>query len=296
MSSTAYLVGKGVSHSFSPAVYGAAFAATGMDARYELFDVDEPELERVASALRAPDCLGGNVTMPYKHWAAEVADDIDETVRACGAANLLVPGPSGLCAHNTDALAVAELLGTVRERVAGGTALLAGAGGAAAACAWALGRVPPRELIIAVRRPDAGQALARAARKCLPATTIRVTNLGSVRSGTPPADLVINATSIGMHAEDEDPLPGVAFSAGMLLYDLVYRRSGPTAIQRRASTGGARVVDGIGHLFQQAMPTFRYLTGLEPPRDAMLAKLVEVVGRRPGLWSADTTRALPDAD
>jgi shikimate dehydrogenase len=156
--------------------------------------------------------------------------------------------------------------------------------------------VPPRQLVIATRRPEAGEALARSAAESSPSTVIRVTDLEVVDTRTAPANLVINATPLGMHTEDEDPLPGVAFSDGMLLYDLVYRRSGPTAIQRRASASGARVVDGIGHLFQQAMLTFRHLTGLEPPRDVMLAALVEVVGRRPALWSANTARALPDAD
>jgi shikimate dehydrogenase len=292
----AYLVGKGVSHSLSPPVYRAAFAAADIDAHYELLDVDEPDLPLAASALRAPDSLGGNVTMPYKCWATEVADDVDETVRACGAANLLVPGPSGLHAHNTDALAIAELLGTVRERISKGTVLLAGAGGAAAACAWALGRVPPRELIIAARRPEAGRALARSAAESSPSTVISVVELATVDTRTTPVDLVINATPLGMLTEDEDPLPSVAFSPSMLLYDLVYRRSGPTAIQIRAAAGGALVVDGIGHLFQQAMPTFRHLTGQEPPHDVMLAALVEVVGRQPALWSADTTRAPSDAD
>jgi shikimate 5-dehydrogenase len=101
------------------------------------------------------------------------------------------------------------------------------------------------------------------------------------------ATLVLNATPLGTGETDPSPVPRAALRAGLLVYDVVYRRGGPTRLQADARAAGALVCDGLAHLFEQAPFTFRLLTGQEPPREVMLASLVAATGRPPLDWGPE---------
>lgn len=285
MTKIVYLVGRNLAHSLSPTIWNSAFTALGIDARYELLDVTTENLYIAEDLLRRRGCLGGNVTMPYKSWAVTVADCLDHASRTCSAANVLATDSNGLTAFNTDALGMSELLAQVRGSIEHEGVLIVGTGGAALATLWALGRIAPRELIIACRHRDAGERLAAIAVDQLPSTDVSIQDLATLRVNPDDVQLVVNATSVGMGSASEDPLPWFEFSGDSLLYDFVYRRDGFTSLQARALRTGAKVVDGAGHLYEQALPTFRVLTQLEPPREVMMDSLVGQIGRSPLRWA-----------
>ena len=155
----AFLIGQHIQHSLSPAMYNAAFASRGQEISYELFDLPAAELEHGFARLRQPDCLGGNVTMPYKRAAALAADVRSDEVQRSAAANLLVRSGSKLLAYNTDVDALAASLRRRRRSVEAGSALLIGAGGAAGAVLEAFREVTPRAVVLAARRREASRRL-----------------------------------------------------------------------------------------------------------------------------------------
>jgi shikimate dehydrogenase len=276
----AYLIGRGIGQSLSPAVYDAAFRVVGMEASFGLLDVEQHELGRAEAIVREPSCLGATVTMPYKFWARGVADDADEVAAACGAANLLVNRAGRLRAGNTDALAMARMLGRRAHALAGTEALVAGAGGAAAAAIWAVASVRVGRLVIVARRQEAAEQTAALARRLRSAAHIEA-HAGHPLP-VPPGQygLVVQATPLGAGAPEEDPLPRLPLRPGMLVYDLVYRRDGPTALQRRALASGAELVDGAGHLVEQAIDAFEALADTKAPVQAMREALEATLGFR----------------
>ena len=82
--------------------------------------------------------------------------------------------------------------------------------------------------------------------------------------------MVVNATSLGLHGED--PLEGAALHGGLVIIDLI-PTAAPTPLLKRAETAGARVVDGLPMLLQQAASSFRIWTGRDAPVDVMRAAL-----------------------
>ena len=71
---------------------------------------------------------------------------------------------------------------------------------------------------------------------------------------------VINATSAGL-SNDMPPLPEGIFAPDALAYDMVYGRETPfMAFARRQ---GARAVDGLGMLVEQAAESFLHLARRE---------------------------------
>jgi len=278
----AFLLGEHVAHSLSPAIHNAAFAALRLDAEYGLLDVPPAGLAAALARLREADCFGANVTMPYKADVLAGADECAESVRQCGAASLLVNRGGRLTAHNNDVEAIAACLARRAKTVARGPAVILGAGGSAAAALAAMRRVPPARAVVLARRPEAASALAAQARARLP-FPVEAGSLADVERAVAGGTLVLNATPLTV----ESPVPPAVLRAGLLVYDVMYRREGPTRLQSDALAAGALVCDGLAHLFEQAPFTFRLLTGYEPPRAVMLESLVAATGRPPLDWGPE---------
>lgn len=267
-------------------MYNAAFAERGQDMHYGLLDVGESELAGAFQRLRQDDCMGANVTMPYKRAAAGAAEIRSVEVERCGAANLLVRRDGQLFAHNTDVEAMVAVFRRRERSIRSGPAVIWGAGGSAAAVLEAFRSVTPPAITLLARRPAAAEVLAGRARAWLSAP-IEARHFDLVRSASAEASLIVNATPIGMKEDDVSPVQAWDLDPSQLVYDLVYRRPGLTDLQQQALAAGVPVSDGLHHLLEQALPTYARYTGQDPPRDAMLAALETAVGRAPLDWGSD---------
>ncbi len=282
----AFLLGEHISHSLSPAVHNPAFAALGLDYEYGLLDVPPARLQEALARMRQPDCLGGNITMPYKHDVLAAADECSETVRRCGAASILINRNGRFVLQNNDVEGIAACLRRRAATVAKGTAVIVGAGGSAAAMLEALRRVPPTRVLVLARRLEAAQALVERARGWLQVPV----EAGHLREGAKAlaeATLILNATPLGVREGDPSPVPPEVLRPGLLIYDIIYRRDGHTKLQADALAAGALVCDGMRHIYEQAPFTFQMLTGHEAPRQVMLKSLVKATGREPLDWGSE---------
>jgi shikimate dehydrogenase len=284
----AFLLGEHISHSLSPAVHNPAFAALGLDYEYDLLDVPPARLQDALARMRQPDCLGGNITMPYKHDVLAAAEECSETVRRCGAASILINRDGRFVLHNNDVEGIAACLSRRAATVARGPAVIVGAGGSAAAMLEALRRVPPTRVLVLARRPERAQALAERARGWVP-VPVEAGRLEEGARALAEATLILNATPLGVREGDPSPVPQEALRPGLLVYDIIYRRDGLTRLQSEALAAGALVCDGMRHIFEQAPFTFQMLTGHEAPREVMLESLLAATGRRPLDWGSDAT-------
>ncbi len=284
----AFLLGEHISHSLSPAVHNPAFAALGLDYEYGLLDVPPAGLQAALERMRQPDCLGGNITMPFKRDVLAAAEECSETVRRCGAASILINRDGRFVLHNNDVEGIAACLNRRAATVAGGPAVIVGAGGSAAAMLEALRRVPPTRVLVLARRLEAAAALATQARGWLQ-VPVQAGRLEEGAKALAEATLIFNATPLGVREGDPSPVPREALRPRQLLYDIIYRRDGYTRLQADALAAGVLVCDGMRHIFEQAPFTFRMLTGREASREVMLESLVAATGRPPLDWGSDAT-------
>ena len=244
------VLGWPVAHSRSPAIQNAAFRALGLDWRYLKLPVAPERFAETVRALAGSGYRGANVTIPHKLAALELADDASEAARAIGAANTLTFSDGSIRADNTDAGGFLAALGeSPRER----TALVLGAGGAARAVVWALHDAGAADVAVWNRTPD------------------RARGLGArVVERPEAADIVVNATSVGLHDDDVSSLPLDGLEGPAVACDLVYRGDGAiTPFAAWASRAGARVVDGLEVLLRQGALSFEIWTGRDAPLEAM---------------------------
>lgn len=268
----AFILGYPVGHSLSPAIHGAAFRATGLNAAYLPWPVAPDRLAAAVQGLRAMDnLLGANVTVPHKEAILPLLDGLTPEAEAVGAVNTVLPRNGKLLGDNTDA---AGFLAALREElgceVAGITAVILGAGGAARAVAIGLARAGARRLILVNRSPDRANRLADLVARRHPGCHITAQPLHPHwgMEKVPEARLLVNTTSLGLQANDPALLEYASLSAPTVVYDLIYNPP-ETPLLQAARARGCRAANGLGMLVHQGALAFERWSGKPAPVGAM---------------------------
>jgi len=269
------VIGWPVSGSLSPAIHNAAFAALGLDWAYVPLRVRRGAVAEAVVGLRALGFSGANVTMPHKTDVAHAVDALTEDARLLDAVNTITVRDDEIEGANTDAPGFERFLRfDARFDTRGRRALLFGAGGAARACALALGRAGLAELVVAVREPGRAASVARVLDEL--AVELRVVRLAEAASEH--VDLVVNATPLGGEGES---LPHPALTRQVVVIDLLYHPV-VTPLLAAARDGGALAFGGLGLLLHQAALSFERWTGRQPPMEAMSAAATAELAKMPG--------------
>nr|BAL54354.1 quinate/shikimate 5-dehydrogenase [uncultured Chloroflexota bacterium] len=248
------LIGWPLGHSLSPFLHQRAFAACGLDWRYDLLPVEAETLAERIQEWVAQGYRGFNVTIPHKRRVLELAliTQRSAEVEALQAANTLVRLEDGsLRAENTDWLGFLQDLQAHGVEVAGASCLILGTGGSAQAVAYALECSGAAEIAFLSRSPRHPRHVSWDVLRRSQDWLERV-------------KLVVNCTPLGMYPQVESspwpedlPLPPQA-----IVYDLVYnpRR---TRFLEQAEKQGLPAIGGIGMLLRQAALSFTLWTGRE---------------------------------
>ena len=236
----------------------AAFSAAGLDWRYELVDVPAEGLPGAVAALREPEAMGANVTIPHKVAVMRLLDGLEGQAEEVGAVNTIRREGRRLIGSNTDVAGIKEAVAAVGVEARGADVVVLGAGGSARAAAVALAGA---RLCFVARRPQAAEGL--------PGTALAWDDPGWPARARH-ADLLLNATPLGRRAEM--PLRPAALPPRGAVIDLVYVQGG-TPLVRRARQLGLRCVDGWAVLLAQGAVAFQSWTGRPAPLDAMRAAL-----------------------
>jgi 3-dehydroquinate dehydratase/shikimate dehydrogenase len=262
------LVGSRVSHSVSPAMHNAAFAAANVDAVY--LPLPAADADDFVTFGRAIGIKGASVTIPFKVPLFESVDEVYPVARRVGAINTIRNAEGRWLGGNTD---VEGFLAPLRDRgvsTRGMRATILGAGGAARAVAVGLSPICSEVTICARNRSYAEE----------------VASVASARVGAwPPApgswDMLVNCTPIGMHPHVDDTPVAAESLTGRLVYDLVYNPT-MTRLLRDAVRVGCDTIGGLEMLVAQACEQFRWWTGARPSasvmRAAALRRLSEIRG------------------
>jgi shikimate dehydrogenase len=233
------LLGWPTSHSLSPPMQNAGFAALGLDWAYVPLPTPPEGLGEAVRGLVAAGFAGANVTIPHKERVTLYCDDLDEVAAAAGSVNTLVVADGRVLGSSTDGAAVTSQI-DARDR----NVLILGAGGAAKAVMHAVAAVGAAGIELATRRshdwPPKGEGV----------------------------DVLVNCTPV----KDEVLVPPYP---GMQVVDLAYNADGSeTALVAAARAAGCEtVVDGLVVLLAQGAASFGRWTGEPAPLAAMAAAL-----------------------
>jgi shikimate dehydrogenase len=251
------VLGNPVTHSKSPLIHAEFAHQTGETMDYTTI---EPAVGGFASAWQQfveEGGRGANVTVPFKQDAFALCDTLSHRATRAKAVNTLIIGGNGrLYGDNTDGIGLARDLAYHRVVLKDKRVLIVGAGGAVRGTLEPLLAEMPRDVVIANRTAEKASALAR-----------DFADLGHISGGGFEAidgefDLVINGTSASL-AGDLPPLPDSIFAKGAWAYDMMYDVE-PTVFLQWAGPCGARLLDGLGMLVEQAAESFFLWRNVRP--------------------------------
>ncbi|HEX5643191.1 MAG TPA: shikimate dehydrogenase [Thermoleophilia bacterium] len=263
-------MGDPVSHSLSPRLHNAAFAALGLDYVYVPLPVRAADVGAAVKGLAALGLRGANVTIPHKGAVVPFLDELSEDARLVEAVNTIVVEGERLRGYNTDVEGVrGALAAAAGDALRGEPALVLGAGGAARAAALALSRLGC-PLTVVNRTPAKAERLAALITAGVPGARCAWLPLSALTERDVTRQrVVVNATSLGMTGEGKVPaLLADNVTAGQVVFDAVYA-SAPTDFLVAAQARGATVIDGLTMLLGQAAEAFSLWTGVPAPLEVM---------------------------
>jgi shikimate dehydrogenase len=267
------VIGYPIGHSLSPVMQTAALRALRLEALYTAFEVPPRFLSPILRALILSGVEGLNVTVPLKEQVLPLMDRLDPTAKALGAVNTILIHNRRTSGYNTDGVGFTQALRELGYRSRPARAALLGAGGAARAVAWELTRTRGSRLTIANRHLARAQRLARWISLNRPHVHVRAVPLKQVRLDG--ADLLVNATTVGMRSTDGCPIDPAMLRRGLLVYDLVYHRDTP--LVQAARRRGCVAATGLSMLLYQGAESFRLWWERPAPLAAMRRALEQAV-------------------
>jgi shikimate dehydrogenase len=270
------VIGNPIAHSKSPQMQQPALDAAGTGLRYVrlLADTEPGGFEAMLEQLEARGFTGVNVTVPFKRRAHDAAVVLDPLAKLSGAVNTLVRRENGWHGYNTDgpgfSRAIGELCGRPLRELRVLIMGACGGAGSALACQCALEACPALTL---VNRPRPELAELAAMLDQHTSAPVRALHFDSptLAEAVSEADLVVNATSLGLREGDPMPISPELLRPGQLVYDIVTH---DTPFQRAATARGCTAATGLGMLLWQGAIAFEHWFRIPPDAAAMRAGLL----------------------
>ena len=247
------MTGWPIGHTLSPAMHNAAYEEMGLDWLYLPLPVEDVrDLRRLTDVLTVLPFVGINVTMPYKEPVMELCDEVATVAQLAGAVNTVHVTEGRLIGYNTAGRGLVEALARDADFTPKGARIvLFGAGGAAAAALVAFVLEGAASVTVVNRTLANAEAMvARLEGRTRETAVCAVLPDADAREAVASADLVVNATPLGMRPGDESPIPADWLHEDLLVADMVYRPS-MTPLLTEAALAGARAVGGLGMLVAQ---------------------------------------------
>ena len=260
------LVGYPVAHSLSPLMHNTAFKALKVNAEYCLFPLKEEELKDFFTKLhdKKSFIFGLNVTVPYKEKVIPYMDTLSPYAEKTGAINTVVIDKlRKLRGFNTDGLGFLTHLTELGFNVKDKRIAMIGCGGVARAMISVLCLLSERPASFRVFDIDQKKAenLLVDLEKRLDVSMVSVVH--SIEDlNIELADLLINATPVGMKESDPVLIGDEAFHRDMLVYDVIYNPA-ETKLLKAAKAEGAKTSNGLDMLFYQGVLAFQHWAEIE---------------------------------
>lgn len=259
--------GNPIAHSKSPQIHALFAAQQGVGIQYERIWVENsPEhFQAAVQHFFAQGGLGANVTVPFKQYAFDLADELSERAQAAGAVNTLILLPENrIRGDNTDGIGlVRDIQQNLNFSLQNKKVLIIGAGGATRGVILPIAAQNPASITIANRTHAKAIELAQQ-------FGIQAAEFADLQH----YDIVINATSSGLQG-DVPAVPSRVFSGCQLAYDMLYGAEPTPFMQFAQQNGAAQVADGLGMLVCQAAYAFELWRDFVPETAPVIAQMRE---------------------
>jgi shikimate dehydrogenase len=234
-------------HSFkAPMIYNPYFESVGIDAVVVPMGCRPEHFAALLKSVFALENIrGALITMPHKVSVVDLLDDITPVVRVAGSCNAVKRLPDGRLAGDMfDGEGFVRGLARKGLALRGASALVVGSGGVGSAIAASLAASGVGRLALFDVASQVAEALAGRLHTHYPQVSV------STGSRDPAGfDLVVNATPLGMNADDPLPIDTGRLDPHTFVGEVVMKTE-TTPLLAAARARGCRVQVGTDMLFE----------------------------------------------
>jgi shikimate dehydrogenase len=269
------VLGHPVKHSLSPPMHNAALAEMAekdpqfSDWTYFKFDISPENLEVALTKFHEKGFHGLNLTVPHKILAVNWVKCGETEVEITGACNTLLRNSHGFTGYNTDLYGMTTAVESeFNTKLKNHNVILLGAGGAARAAAVACAQAGVLNITLANRTISKLETILRTLDKLDQKPEVKTWSLNEPFSGFLENQLIINATSLGLHPDDPAPVDVSNLPKSTLVFDMIYNPE-RTALLKQAESLGMRVANGLSMLAYQGERSLKIWTQQHPSAQTM---------------------------
>ncbi|MCM8530599.1 MAG: shikimate dehydrogenase [Lentisphaeraceae bacterium] len=270
------LIGWPVAHSVSPPMQNAGFTAANIDANYEKVAVAPEDMNDVIAKMKE-SFSGWNCTVPHKQHIIEFLDEIDPLAKALGSVNTVVNTNGQLKGYSTDGYGMQiSLKESFNKNIKDSSILFIGAGGAARAVALHFALEGAGKIAIVNRSVDKAEKIADEISTLNPNTKAVADSLDCQTISINEYEVIIQSTSLGLHANDPSPFDTTSLNSDHLVVDMIYKE---TPFLKQAKEVGCKTIDGEGMLLHQGVKAWEIWTNQKAPVEKMRQALKKALGK-----------------
>lgn len=281
------VIGHPIRHSVSPAMHNTAISKLRSqesrfnDWAYYRFDVTPDDFADAVPQFFEHNFLGLNLTIPHKVQAMDLIKGISPDAERMGAVNTLVWNEFGYDGFNTDGYGLKKGLSEdLGFDLMGSTVILLGSGGAARAAAVQCVLDKCQKLYVGNRTPSRLDGLMSIVHGMSGGDSAEAFALSSPPVNLPETGVLINATSLGLKADDPAPFDVSLLPSGWKVYDMIYNPSA-TRLLKEASARGLAAANGLSMLVHQGARSLEIWSHAEVNSHAMLKAACHALGLPP---------------
>lgn len=270
------VIGHPINHSLSPHIHLLFAKQFDLPIVYEREDINQEELLTRLDEFQDKGYVGLNVTLPLKHDAYLLCQELSEKAQLCKSVNTITINNNKLLGDTTDGIGLIRDLANKGVKLNKARCLLVGAGGAANGVMADLIECLPSTLYLTNRTIEKSLVMESYWKNFAIKHSV-ILKVANINEGDlPHYDVIINATSAGL-SSDESPIECRVIKKETVCYDMTYGRETP--FMNQANKINAEVFDGLGMLIEQAAESFRIWHNKTPQtynikNDLQLLKLI----------------------
>ena len=272
------VIGHPIEHSMSPTMWNPALQELELDYVYVAFDVHPDSLEKAINGIKSLEIKGANVTIPHKKEVIKYIDEVDPIALKIGAINTIKNEEGILKARNTDAGGAKKSLLDMGFRISGKNILILGSGGVSRAIAYILAE-EANKIVLTDLIEERAMTVATEIRTNMKVDIEgKLNNRDNIEEDIKKADILINATPIGMYPKvDETPISRELLHDDLFVFDVIYNPL-ETRLMKEAAKIGCATLGGLDMLVNQGILAFEWWLNKKPNKDLMKNKIIEYLG------------------
>ena len=282
------VIGNPIEHSLSPKIHNFWLKKHNIDAIYEQEKLELSDLKKLVYRLRDGEIDGVNVTTPFKN---SIIQYLDKAIDYTSNMQKLPPdtywGSSGLphsvntlfkrdkfvLGANTDTSGFLQSLNAFGINVKDKRVLILGAGGVVQSIIFILKIQGVKKIYLSNRTKSKAEDIRLDHENNNNKNIIKIIEWESLLEDPPEADIIINATSLGLKKDDVIPFNFEKYKK-KIFYDIVYNKKENLPVVTDNFQGtfflaggmgkGNRVRNGAAMLILQAAAAFSIWHGFDP--------------------------------